>query len=108
MEMLPALALFACVAAAAVERRFTRQRDGIRAAEPIEPVPAAAGYPVRPFYLAALALAVVNPLAMIYGTALVQRCAQLIERHPSNLLANYASAAGAEGGAGELDDAGAV
>jgi hypothetical protein len=27
---------------------------------------------------------------MVYGTALVQQCANLIERHPSNLLANYA------------------
>ena len=34
-------------------------------------------------------MAVANPLAMIYGTELVQRCAALIERHPSNLLANY-------------------
>ena len=27
---------------------------------------------------------------MVFGTALVQQCAKLIERHPSNLLANYA------------------
>jgi hypothetical protein len=26
---------------------------------------------------------------MVYGTELVQRCAKLIERHPSNLLARY-------------------
>ncbi len=87
MEMLPALGLFACVAAAAMERRFTKARVASGNADSTS---AGAGIPVRPLYLAALALAVVNPLAMIYGTELVQRCAALIERHPSNLLADYA------------------
>jgi hypothetical protein len=88
MEMLPALALFASVAAAALERRFTRARVAevsvasakLGGANPLT---------VQPFYLVALALAVGNALAMIYGTALVQRCAGLIEHRPSHLLANY-------------------
>ena len=44
---------------------------------------------MRPLYLTALVLVLVNPLAMVYGTALVQQCAQWIERRPSNLLVNY-------------------
>jgi hypothetical protein len=88
MEMLPALALFAPVAMAAWERRFAkvRVRSGDEAA-----ANAGTWISARPVYLAALALAVANPLAMVYGTELVQQCAKLIERHPSNLLANYAS-----------------
>ena len=87
MEMLPALALFACVAAAAWERRFAkhRVRSGDEAA-----ANAGAGISVRPLFPVALALVLVNSLAMVYGTELVQQCAKLIERHPSNLLANYA------------------
>jgi hypothetical protein len=87
MEMLPALALFACVAIAAWERRFTKARV---ASGDADSTSAGAGIPARPFYLAALALAVANPLAMIYGTELVQRCAELRENHPGNLLADYA------------------
>jgi len=98
MEMLPALALFACLAAAEAERRW-RAAKGEGISQGLKPqagleagVPGLTPRPiqVRPFFLAALALAVANPLAMIYGTELVQRCAALIERHPSNLLANYA------------------
>jgi hypothetical protein len=87
MEMLPALALFAPVAAAAWERRFAkhRVRSGDEAA-----ANASAGISVRPLFLVALALVLVNSLAMVYGTELVQQCAKSIERHPSNLLANYA------------------
>jgi hypothetical protein len=98
MEMLPALALFACVAAAAMERRWRAAKGegmsrGLKPQAELEAgVPGLKSRPiqVRAFYLAALALAVVNPLAMIYGTELAQRCAELMERHPSNLLANYA------------------
>ena len=87
MEMLPALALFACVAAAAWERRFAkhRVRSGDEAA-----ANAGAWISVRPLFPVALALVLVNSLAMVYGTELVQQCAKSIERHPSNLLANYA------------------
>jgi hypothetical protein len=70
MELLPALALFACVAAAAVE-------------------PPARANGVRVMYLVVLGLAMINPVAMIYGTDLVQKCASLIERHPSHLMASY-------------------
>jgi hypothetical protein len=86
MEMLPALALFASVAAAAWERRFAkvRIRSGDEAA-----ANAGAGILVRPLFLVALALVLVNSLAMVYGTELMQRCAALIEHHPSNLLARY-------------------
>jgi hypothetical protein len=83
MEMLPALALFASVAAAAMEQRLARRR----AASVL--TSAGAGITLRPMVLVALALAVANLLAMIYGTELVQRCARLMEHRPSNLLANY-------------------
>lgn len=86
MEMLPALALFACMAAAALERRIAPTR----AASTSLPIRnSAASIALRPLYLVALLLALINPLAMVYGTGLVQRCAALIERHPSNLLARY-------------------
>lgn len=109
MELLPALALFASVAVAALERRMSRSR--IAACSPagrgtaravvgeaasgstnvaVLNASAPAGLTVRPLYLAALALVLVNPLAMVYGTALAQRCAAVIERRPSNLLAEYA------------------
>jgi len=84
MELLPALALFACVAAAAWEQRFAWGRVASVSSS------AGAGISLRPLYLLALGLAVANPLAMIYGTELVQRCAELRENHPSNLLADYA------------------
>jgi hypothetical protein len=86
MEMLPALALFASVAAAAWERRFAKHR--VRSGDEIA-ANAGAGILVRPLFLVALALVLVNSLAMVYGTELVQRCAALIEHHPSNLLARY-------------------
>lgn len=86
MEMLPALALFACVALAACERRFVQLRKiegGVVASG------SSAGYPTRPLYLVGLALAVSNALAMVYGTTLLQRAAALIEHHPSHLLSRY-------------------
>ena len=88
MEMLPALALFAPVAMAAGSDSLRRPRGRwIQEMRP-RPIPVRV-FQARPLYLAALALAVVNPLAMVYGTALVQKCAGLIEHHPSNLLARY-------------------
>jgi len=90
MEMLPALALFACVACAAAEARLKARaetRPGVEAGNPA--AKAAALRPARLFYLAAVALVVLNPLAMIYGADAVQRVARAIERHPSHLLANY-------------------
>jgi hypothetical protein len=101
MEMLPALALFACVAAAEAERRWNARgvSQGLKpevdlAAEmpglKSRPIQEKSGtIKVRPVYLVVLALVVVNPVAMIYGTMAVQRVASLMERHPSNLLAIY-------------------
>jgi hypothetical protein len=86
LELLPALALFVCVAAAAMEQHLANPS----AASPdAASTSTGAGTSMRPLYLASLVLVLVNPLAMVYGTALVQRCAQWIERHPSNLLADY-------------------
>src|ERR1035438_1055980 len=97
MEMLPALALFACVAAAAVEQHWRAKKSkgmsqGLKPqVDPATEVPGLKSRPIqlRPVYAVVLALAVLNPVAMIYGTDLVQRIASLIERHPSNLMANY-------------------
>jgi hypothetical protein len=93
MELLPALALFACVAAADVERRW-QARNASQGLKPhvnvAAEMPGVKSRPIfRPVYLVVLALVLVNPVAMIYGTALVQRVAESIERHPSNLLAIY-------------------
>jgi hypothetical protein len=81
--MLPALALFACVAAAAVERRFTKPR-----ALDAEVKPAGA-VRVRPVYLVVLALVVVNPVAMIFGTTVVEWCVSHVRHRPSTALAIY-------------------
>jgi hypothetical protein len=86
MEMLPALALFACVAAAALERRLAQSR----AVEAEVPAPqSSVVIRMRPFYVVVLVLVLLNPVAMIFGTSLVQKVAAKIERHPSQLLADY-------------------
>jgi hypothetical protein len=88
MEMLPGLAVFACVALAAWERRLRPspvreiERAGIVASVPV------AGA-MRPVYVTAMVLAVLNPLAMIYGATAVQSVAARIEHHPSRLFADY-------------------
>jgi hypothetical protein len=87
MELLPALALFASMAAAAWEHRIATARSVSQALASLST--GAASF-LRPLFLAALALVLLNPLAMVYGTALAQQCAKWIERRPSNLLANYA------------------
>ena len=91
MEMLPTLALFACIAAAALERRLARSGVAeVRLGELGPPTTRTkAPRSARVLFVAALALALMNPLAMIYGTAVVQSVATRIERHSSNLLANY-------------------
>jgi hypothetical protein len=78
MEMLPALALFACIGLAAWEGRV---RPGVVLTQPAQKV--------RPFFVAAMAFAVLNPLVMIFGARLVEAVAAKIEHHPSHLLANY-------------------
>ena len=88
LELLPALALFACMAAAALEQRFIR---------PGSSSPVAASTPAGPrtsasiLYRSALVLVLINPLAMVFATDVVQHWAQRIEHHPSNLLANYSA-----------------
>jgi hypothetical protein len=86
MEMLPALALFACIAAAALERRMARR--AIAEGE-IAGATAKLYGPEKWVSLAGIGLAVANALIMIYGASLVQSVASRIEHHPSHLLANY-------------------
>jgi len=62
VALLPALALYACVALAALEARVARRRL---------------------LYGVALGLAVLNPLAMIYGTAWAQEAVKLALRRPT-------------------------
>jgi len=91
MELLPALALFACVAAAALEVRLKEPKIAESSDAAASEGATVHGVParLRPLYLLTLGLVVLNPVAMIYGTEVVQRCASLIERHPSHLLADY-------------------
>jgi hypothetical protein len=105
LELLPALALFACIAGDDVERRwrFTRREDVSQRlepqADPATEAPARSkaevlGYQSRPiqvrlFYPVTLAFAALNPLAMIYGTELVQRCTGLFTHRPSTVMASY-------------------
>jgi hypothetical protein len=83
METLPALALFACMAAAALESR-------LKHAASADASPAGrTGRLARWLYPALLTLACVNSLAMIYGTAAVQQCVRLLRHRPSTTLADY-------------------
>lgn len=88
MEMLPALALFPCIACAVVEQRLRRRAAGNVGATDTEDK--ANPRPAQLFYLAVLLLVVLNPIAMIYATGAVQKIAGMFEHHPSHLLANYA------------------
>ena len=90
MEMLPALALFACVAAAALERRL-RPREALGNSTGVSSGASVfwSSNSVLTLYLVALVLAVMNPLAMIFGAPLLQAVASRVEHHPSHLLANY-------------------
>ena len=77
LALLPALALFAAIALGALEEKWfdasnaTRSRRG------------------RLLYPAALGLAVLNPLAMIFGAAACQQIVRLVRHRPSKVLANY-------------------
>jgi hypothetical protein len=84
MELLPALALFACVTGAALGQALKRTAV-VAAAE------TRSGGPTRAqlMYVAAVVLILINPLAMIYGATLVQRCVSLLRHRPSTALANY-------------------
>jgi hypothetical protein len=72
MELLPALALFGCVAAAALERRVARRSV---------------------VYGAALALVLLNPLAMIFGPTAEEGLAKLMGRGRSGAVAGPAPTA---------------
>jgi hypothetical protein len=92
MELLPALALFACLAAAELERRISTDPGGGAANTgdgAAAPAKFALAGPARWMYLAGTGLAVVNALAMVYGAPMVQSLASRLDHHPSNLLANY-------------------
>ncbi len=91
MEMLPALALFACIAGAAVET-WLKRRVGEKAAGAVEKPSASvpkAAQPAQIFLAAAIVLVMLNPVAMIFGADAVQKIAGVIERHPSHLLTSY-------------------
>jgi len=98
MELLPALALFACIAGEVLEQRWMGAMPEGSASQglkpQVDPATEAPGLKSRPiagrwFYPVTLALGFLNPPAMIYGTELVQRCASLSTHRPSNLLADY-------------------
>ena len=81
MELLPALALFAGVAAAELERRFSKPREA--------QVKPAGALRVRWVYGVVLALVLVNPVAMIYGTGVVEWCVSHLRHRPSTALEIY-------------------
>jgi hypothetical protein len=88
LELLPALALFACVPAAVLEQRL-KQAAVTESSDAATGLGRSAWTPARWLYPVALALAVANPLAMIYGATLVQRGVRLVRHRPSTVLANY-------------------
>jgi dolichyl-phosphate-mannose-protein mannosyltransferase len=89
MEMLPALALFACIACAAVESRLKARAKHKAGTSTVAAPDARGSRPARIFLAAVVVLVILNPAAMIFGAGLVQKIASTIERHPSHLLASY-------------------
>jgi hypothetical protein len=87
LELLPALALFACVSAAALEKRL-KQPSVAGSGDAATGPGRFAWTPARWLYPVALALAVANPLAMIYGATLVQQGVRLVRHRPSTVLAD--------------------
>jgi hypothetical protein len=83
MEMLPALALFAGLAAAALEQRL-KEPPGAEGDSATKSLPAA-----RLLFPVALAVAVVNPLAMVYGPSLIEQGVRMVRHRPSTVLADY-------------------
>ena len=77
MEQLPALAVFACIAVAALESRWMA-------------APAAADTRRgRLLYPVALGLTVLNPLAMIFGTTVCQQMVRLVRHRQSTVFSIY-------------------
>ena len=77
MELLPALAVFACIAAAALETRWMSATDAARARRG------------RLLYPVAMGLVVLNPLAMIFGTTVCQQVVRLVRHRRSTVFAIY-------------------
>jgi hypothetical protein len=91
MEMLPALALFACVACAAGEQWLkVRTERKMLTNRSVNTPGANTARTVPVFFTAIVVLVMLNPAMMIFSTNVVQKLASTIERHPSHLLANYA------------------
>ncbi len=100
MELLPALAVFACVALAALERRLTLRRE-MTVVEQLRELAGAACVCCGDGACGA------ESAGDDLRHAVVQTVAAQIEHHPAT-AGELQSAAGAEGGARERDDAGAV
>ena len=77
MELLPALAVFACVAVAALEARWMAATETAEARRG------------RLLYPVAMGLMVLNPLAMIFGTMACQQIVHLIRHQRSTVFAIY-------------------
>lgn len=77
MELLPALAVFACIAVAALETAWITATDSRKAGRG------------RLLYPAALGLALLNPVAMMFGTTVCQQIVRLVRHRPSTLFAIY-------------------
>jgi hypothetical protein len=91
MELLPTLALFACIACAAVEEWLkVRAERKILANRPLNTPAANTASTASVFFTVIVVLVMLNPAAMIFGTGVVQKVAGMIERRPSHILANYA------------------
>ena len=82
MELLPALAVFAALAAGVLEERWSKP---VVVAGSVGAAEGRGGW----IYPTVTALALLNPVAMIYGATWLQWAASRIEHHKSNLLANY-------------------
>ncbi|HEX3571393.1 MAG TPA: glycosyltransferase family 39 protein [Acidobacteriaceae bacterium] len=77
MELLPALAVFASIAVAALEAEWMTATGSRKAGR------------ARLLYPAALGLALLNPLAMTFGTTVCQQIVRLVRHRKSTVFAIY-------------------
>jgi hypothetical protein len=77
IELLPALAVFACIAVAALEARWTAETNNAGTSRG------------RLLYPVALGLALLNPLAMMFGTTVCQQIVRLVRHRRSTMFAIY-------------------
>jgi hypothetical protein len=77
IELLPALAVFAYIAVAALEAEWMTATDSRKAGR------------ARLLYPAALGLALLNPLAMTFGTTVCQQTVRLVRHRKSTVFAIY-------------------